>query len=188
LACMIFYVSENHEWFKKEMENKVVMEWIYKKNCMFWQSLFFQNFSAPQPRGWVVEIKVTESIAEILRSSRVEETVAYFFYTMLPMEEGRGLQGLLFICLSVGVSVCRSVPFCHLTLIPPRRVSSMSHFLSKTCLPLSKTCLLSSPLIISSVVPRSLRQFISSVYLSVCQSVPFCHLTPLPPRNFISLK
>jgi hypothetical protein len=26
LACMIFYVSENHEWFKKEMENKVVME------------------------------------------------------------------------------------------------------------------------------------------------------------------
>jgi hypothetical protein len=54
------------------------------------------------------------------------------------------------------LSICRSVPFCQLTIVPPRPIS-MSHLLSKTCR--SKTCLFLSPL--RSVVSRSLWLFIS---------------------------
>jgi hypothetical protein len=46
-----------------------------------------------------------------------------------------GLRGPFFICQCVDGSMGRSVPFCHLMLIPPRCVSSMSHPLIKTCLP-----------------------------------------------------
>jgi hypothetical protein len=82
-----------------------------------------------------------------------------YFEPRYPQLQGRGLPAPFFmsVCRSVDGSMCRSVPFCHLTNATKTcllHVSSPKYDMSST---LSKACLLSSTL--SSVVLRSLWPF-----------------------------